>query len=231
MMSQFCTRCKAPAVLYQRYSGRYLCRDHLAGDVAVRAKRTIRAQGGIGKAKCIAVLDDGDTCSALLHLLSRIIGTRPGVEILVLREGSDETKRPDPGERSLPVKVRSIVCGEGDIELILKKSGIDRVFSSRYLEEHAAAVLYNLLTGSCNDQIGPQGPPYLVISPFREIPLLEIQEYSAFFSLPPLNQSMHAMSEGIAEMLASLTENHPSVPFSLLKYQDRLIEVPNSSGT
>lgn len=231
MVSQFCTRCKGPAVLFQRYSGRYLCREHLAVDVVVRAKRTIRAQGGIGRAECIAVLDDSDACPALLHLLSGIIGTRPGIEILVLKEGLDERKGPDPGELSLPVNVRSIVCGEGDIELILKESGIDRVFSSRYLEEHAEAVLNSLLSGSCSDLIGPKGLQYLVLSPFREIPLLEIQEYSASFSLPLINLSTHGSGDGIADMLSSLTKNHPSVPFSLIRYLDRLLTVPNPSGT
>lgn len=231
MVSQSCTRCKVPAVLFQRYSGRYLCREHLAGDVVIRAKRTIRTQGGLGRAGCIAVLDDSDACSALLHLLSEIIGTRPGMEILLIREGRGERNGLDPGELSLPVKITGIACEKGDFEPLLKESGIDKIFSSQYLEEYATGVLRSLLSGSCDDLIGTFSTPYRVITPLREIPHQEIQDYSVLFSLPLINPSMPRAREDIAEMLASLTINHPSVPFSLIRYKDRLTAVSHRSGT
>ncbi len=65
-LSEPCSRCREPSVLFQRYSGRHLCATHLAADILIRTKRTIRIQGGLGKKPVLSIIWDGsaDICSS-----------------------------------------------------------------------------------------------------------------------------------------------------------------------
>lgn len=45
-----CSRCHREAVLFQAYSGRSLCREHLVRDIERRARREVRRQGDSGRA-------------------------------------------------------------------------------------------------------------------------------------------------------------------------------------
>jgi tRNA(Ile)-lysidine synthase TilS/MesJ len=67
-----CSRCRREAVFYQPYSGLHLCEAHFRDDVEAKARKEIRAAGGIRRGDRIAVALSGSPESiALAHFLYR----------------------------------------------------------------------------------------------------------------------------------------------------------------
>lgn len=80
-----CSRCGKEAVLFQTYSGQYLCRNHFVADLEAKAKRTIRAHRWLRPGDHIAVALSGDRATvALLHFLKKLTGERRDVRISAL---------------------------------------------------------------------------------------------------------------------------------------------------
>jgi len=82
MMS--CDKCSMPAVIYQRYSGMHLCKDHFVRDVERRIKKDIRGFK-IEAGDRIAVAPSGGKDSTLLlHVLNEIFEKQRDIEILAI---------------------------------------------------------------------------------------------------------------------------------------------------
>ena len=65
-----CSKCRRPAVIFQRYSGQHLCRDHFLQDFTARVKKNIRQHQMIETGDRIAVAYSGGKDSGgLLHFL------------------------------------------------------------------------------------------------------------------------------------------------------------------
>jgi len=78
-----CDKCRRPAVLFQRYSGLHLCRDHFIADFETRAKRTIRENRWVLPGDRIAVaFSGGKDSSALLIFLHTLLSKRRDVSLL-----------------------------------------------------------------------------------------------------------------------------------------------------
>jgi tRNA(Ile)-lysidine synthase TilS/MesJ len=78
----FCSRCRRPAVIYQRYSGLHLCRTHFEADFEAKAKRAIRVHRWLSPGDRIGVMLNGGRDSALLSFLQKLIGRRRDVGLL-----------------------------------------------------------------------------------------------------------------------------------------------------
>ncbi|HPX73972.1 MAG TPA: tRNA(Ile)-lysidine synthase, partial [Methanoregulaceae archaeon] len=77
-----CSKCRHPAIIYQRYSGLHLCKAHFIADFESKAKRAIRNHRWIKPKDRIAVaLSGGKNSSALLYFLKKILGTRRDVRL------------------------------------------------------------------------------------------------------------------------------------------------------
>jgi tRNA(Ile)-lysidine synthase TilS/MesJ len=77
-----CNRCGNEAVLFQDYSGQYLCRNHFVADLEAKAKRTIRTHHWLRPGDHIAVAFSEDRATAaLLHFLKRLTGERRDIRI------------------------------------------------------------------------------------------------------------------------------------------------------
>jgi len=63
-----CDKCRNEAVLFQPYSGRHLCRRHLALNIEARAKHSIRSHHWMKTGDHIAIVLPGDKKSAALLL-------------------------------------------------------------------------------------------------------------------------------------------------------------------
>lgn len=224
MPGEPCVRCRAPSVLYQRYSGRYLCALHLAADVRVRVKRSIRLDGGLGKKTVIAILWEGCACLPLLSILGQVLGTRPGMEFVILHNGSDF---PDFSERLPPlpstIRIRTEDIQDRNIRDVVLMTGADRLIRCTTLDEEAELVLGSLLSGKCLSILQhPDISPVILLRPVREIPLEELRLVQDM-QIPVADDA--DPDPGVHTFLSSLTRNHPSVPFSLIRYRDRLCEL------
>jgi tRNA(Ile)-lysidine synthase TilS/MesJ len=78
-----CSKCRRPAVIYQRYSGLHLCRTHFEADFEAKAKRAIRVHRWLSSGDRIGVVHSGEKdSSALLYFLQKVMGRRQDVELL-----------------------------------------------------------------------------------------------------------------------------------------------------
>ncbi|MDD3622062.1 MAG: TIGR00269 family protein [Methanofollis sp.] len=93
-----CAKCRKDAVIWQRYSGLHLCRDHFIADVEKKAKREIRTHHWVESGDTIAVaLSGGKDSGALLHFLARTFGKRRDVDLLALTVDEGIAGYRDPG--------------------------------------------------------------------------------------------------------------------------------------
>lgn len=219
-----CFRCRAPSVIYQRYSGRSLCASHLVADVLIRVKRTIRLEGGLGKKPVLAFLWEGQACLCLFHILGEIVGTRPCMEFVLLHRGIALNDL--IGRLSLPssILIRTEDIDGRDIKDAVLKSGADRLIICTTLDEEAEQVLNTLLSGAYSSLFeNEELSPVTCLHPLREVPVQEIDLVAKELNIP-----FYAGEGSISDtrsFLESLTQNHPSVPFSLIRYKDRLGEL------
>lgn len=228
MMKTRCDRCSEPAVLFQRYSGRYLCAAHLADDIMSRVKRAIRAQGGLGRRNQFVLLPGSDAFILLLYLFGQIIGTRPGARVVI----------PDPDGRSqdvsalsafLPpsVQVEVLDLPPEKIGEVVHADHAGRVLSAESLEESAEQVLHAILTGDSSYFVSPPfSHEYIHLFPLREIPEEEITFLISQYHLP-VHLSREKEPSPARVLLDDLVQKHPSVPFSLIRYADRLQDCVN----
>jgi len=80
-----CSKCRRPAVLFQRYSGLHLCRDHFIANFEAKAKRTIRENRWISPGDKIAVaFSGGKDSGALLLFLHSLLSRRRDVSLVAI---------------------------------------------------------------------------------------------------------------------------------------------------
>jgi len=80
-----CSKCRRPAILFQRYSGLHLCKEHFIADLESKAKRDIRSHTWIRPGDTIAVaLSGGKDSGALLWFLNSLVSKRRDVNILAI---------------------------------------------------------------------------------------------------------------------------------------------------
>jgi uncharacterized protein (TIGR00269 family) len=72
-----CNKCRRDAILFQEYSGQYLCKYHVEDDVEAKAKYEIRRNRWMTSGDHIAVaLSGGKNSSALLYFLKKLTAER-----------------------------------------------------------------------------------------------------------------------------------------------------------
>jgi hypothetical protein len=225
-METSCFKCKAPAVFYQRYSGRHLCTADLKEDAMIRVRRTIRKQGGLGRKKVIGLFWKGDFRYLLLYCIGELITGRKDMIILLLEDEQNSLEISDFSKFMPPsVKIKVIKIFNDEIEEIILKAGGDRLFSASYLEDEASQILSYIFSGDSSGLIQPVLTAGIKhIKPFREIPGEELVLSCIYTGLSSEEYSRN-MNNPTKSFLNKLSEKHPSVPFSLIRYEDRLREI------
>ncbi|WP_367652394.1 TIGR00269 family protein [Methanoculleus frigidifontis] len=80
-----CSKCHREAILYQRYSGLHLCKEHFIRDFETKAKRAIRQHRWIESGDTVAVgLSGGKDSSAVLFFLHRLLCERRDVRLMAI---------------------------------------------------------------------------------------------------------------------------------------------------
>lgn len=80
-----CSKCRRPAIIFQRYSGLHLCKTHFIADFEAKAKRAVRIHRWIHSGDRIAVaLSGGKDSSALIYFLSKLLGKRRDISIFAI---------------------------------------------------------------------------------------------------------------------------------------------------
>ncbi|MDD2835204.1 MAG: ATP-binding protein [Methanothrix sp.] len=80
-----CDKCNCAAIIYQRYSGMHLCREHFEADVHRKIREELRKTGLFGPGSRIAVgLDGGRKSAALAFVLKNLFIARKNIELLAV---------------------------------------------------------------------------------------------------------------------------------------------------
>lgn len=237
-----CDRCGREAILFQRYSGLHLCRDHFEGDLAARAMRTLRARGGIRPGDRIAVaLSGGPASSSLLHLLSTRLGMRRDLSLVAV------TVDEGPGSGRDMTRIGGIARGMGigwevapiareseglpcspctlfrdrALASLAKSAGATRLAVGTNLEDVARSVLLHVLRGEASLLDGPDsgGSGIPRILPLIRIPGEELSLY-ARLNVPGHIGARHPaartpLEKEAGRILKEYTNRHPSAMFSL----------------
>ncbi len=84
-MSNQCSKCDREAVIHREYEGRSLCEDHFKRSVEKQFKKTIRKHNLVQDGDRIALgLSGGKDSAVLLHLLEKVFGQRPDVDLVAI---------------------------------------------------------------------------------------------------------------------------------------------------
>lgn len=78
-----CTKCEHQAVIFQRYSGMRLCKQHLIEDVRRKVKRDLRKYN-IKRGTIAVALSGGKDSTGLLHLLHDIFAPNRSIRIIAI---------------------------------------------------------------------------------------------------------------------------------------------------
>jgi uncharacterized protein (TIGR00269 family) len=97
-----CNKCRKEAVIYQEYSGQYLCERHSEADLERKAKHEIRRHHWLEPGDHIAVALSGDqNSSALLYFLKKLTSGRRDIRIsaITIDEGIRGCRNPEYANR------------------------------------------------------------------------------------------------------------------------------------
>ncbi|MDD4256058.1 MAG: tRNA(Ile)-lysidine synthase [Methanofollis sp.] len=222
-----CTKCRRDAVIFQRYSGLRLCRDHFVADVEAKAKREIRRQHWLATGDVIAVLLCGDLSSvALLGFLVKVFGKRPDISILALvPEDGNKTCRQVAVD--LGVACHEVTGGR-DPDGIVQGLGATKFAVGTALDDIALDVLATVLEGHADRLAGPRETgtsPLSRIAPFSVIPAEEVALY-ARLTLEHLPETPSPVVDDrradIRALLDEYAAGHPATKFALKNLKDEL---------
>lgn len=80
-----CTKCNKAAIIFQKYSGMHLCKNHFIADVERKIKLTIRKDFKVHKNETIAIaLSGGKDSTVLCYILDKIFGKRPDIKLIAI---------------------------------------------------------------------------------------------------------------------------------------------------
>jgi hypothetical protein len=197
-----CSTCRNEAIIFQPYSGRHLCQDHLILDLETRAKRAVRMHRGMQPGDHIGVVVTGDSAgNALLFFLRKLTRNRRDIRVSGIitdmnRKNHDVTKDP----------------------------GITKIAVATTLENAAASALTLILRGNIGVTTG-RGPDDIPrITPFSHIPAEEIAAYArvcgvAGVAVTAGNENDPFLYD-VKSMIAGYSSRHPATPHAILNLSE-----------
>ena len=229
-----CDKCKNEAIFFQAYSGRHLCGRHLALDIEVRAKRSIRSHRWMQPGDHIAVLVSGDRKSAaLLYFLKKLTADRRDIRLSAVPAPKRDAT---PGGESAAIAVAESL-GIRCIGMPLPGTGaaangnVTRIARAVALDDIAQDVLEQFLFGNADRLIHPvphDGDSLPVICPFITIPSGELELYGEIAGeeeepgFPPGTTPRESTPSDIAVLFQDYYQRHPATKFALLHLAEQI---------
>lgn len=228
-----CDKCRNEAVLFQSYSGRYLCGRHLATDIEVRSKRSIRAHRSMGPGDHIAVMISGDKKSgALLYFMKKLIADRRDIRLTAVPAGGENSTT---GERSVAMKIAEslripfmeepLTDGSGTVT----QTTITKIARGFSLDDVAQGILAQFLFGDAGRLMHPLPAihsPVPVICPFITVPSDELDLYwdcqGTGIALESGTPPREGREKDTAAFLEEYSHRHPATKFALLHLGEQL---------
>lgn len=218
-----CYRCSASPVLFQRYSGRHLCAEHLAADIESRAKRVIRQYRWLGRDDRIGMVRGMNHSPALEIFLTHLIEGRKDIVLISLESPSPEKPYSEEWMQ--------------DVNRIGKISSCTKIALPTSAEDLAEEILSGIFQGDLRLLLGCRENLCEIpcIEPFREIPAGELDLYQKFREdviicghENPLSAPPASCRTDIREFLEDYTFHHPSAPHALRRYRDQIRELESN---
>lgn len=252
-----CDKCRAKAIIHQRYSGMHLCKAHFRDDVYRKIRESIRETGIFArKARVAVALSGGKNSSVLLYALKDQFSKRKDIEFIavMIDEGIDgyRSKRLDFAKSlakrlDVPYVIRSVgdVFGittddDGLLNRVARELNADALATGHNLDDEAVSVLLSYLRGDIDGLfllMQHTSSPGIVrrIKPLRRVPEEEIALYAALYGLSNFEEAYpHAGDVMRMEVRSSLNDfeaGHPGTKYSMLRSLDRILDLQPNSGS
>jgi tRNA(Ile)-lysidine synthase TilS/MesJ len=177
-----CDKCPRCAIIYQRYSGMHLCREHFEEDVHRKIRETLRKTGLFGRdARIVVGLDGGRKSATLAFVLKNLFARRRNIDLLavVIDEGKKISPTVDQAllvaeQLGIPHIVRSLpllpdqeqtyaVHSAGKKELLFctaEENGAGILATGETLDDEALDIFMSYLRGdvdSATIEASPKG--------------------------------------------------------------------------
>ncbi len=235
-----CDKCPQSAIIYQRYSGKHLCREHFEEDVHRKIKETLRKTGLFSHGSRIALgLDGGRKSATLAFVLKNLFIHRRDVDLLavIIDEGKKSGPTADQARRvaeqlgiqyivkTLPLlpdhEPTHIVHSARKRELFFgtaEENGAGILATGETLDDEALEIFISYLQGNV-DASEEQRAAW--IKPLRRIPEKEVRLYAigrdlGFENVAELSTTDTLRAAG-KRLLCGFDRRHPGTNYSLLR--------------
>jgi tRNA(Ile)-lysidine synthase TilS/MesJ len=240
-----CDKCQRRAIIYQRYSGKHLCREHFEEDVHRKIRESLRKTGLFGRDARIAVgLDGGKKSAALAFVLKNLFIHRRDIDLLAVI--IDEGKETSPTAKQaahvaeqlgipyivkilplLPDETPEIIRSFRKMELLsctAKENEANVLATCETLDDEALDIFIGYLQGDV-DAVVPEGTKsegrITRIKPLRRIPGKEVRLYAIGHDLgfddAGALPNTAALRWVAKELLGGFDRRHPGTNYSLLR--------------
>lgn len=245
-----CDKCPGRGVIYQRYSGMHLCREHFEEDVHRKIREELRKTGHFGREARIAVgLDGGRKSATLAFVLKNLFIRRKDIDLLavIIDEGKKTCPTADRAAdvaeqlgiaytvKRLPLMqdqetsyaVRS--ARKRELLLAAAKENHARILATaETLDDEALEIFMSLLQGDVDAVISDRREDQTVsrIKPLRRIPEKEVRLYALGCSLGfddagEMHDTDNLQSEA-KRLLCDFDGRHPGTNYSLLRGREKV---------
>ncbi|MCX6676486.1 MAG: tRNA lysidine(34) synthetase TilS [Methanothrix sp.] len=237
-----CDKCPRGAIIYQRYSGMHLCREHFEEDVHRKIRESLRKTGLFGPGSRIAVgLDGGRKSAILAFVLKNLFIRRRDIDLLavIIDEGEKTSPSADQARRaaeqlSLPYIVKSLPFSPDDDpscivhpnrkrELLFftaEENGAGILATGETLDDEALQIFIGYLQGDV-EAVRREEHKISWIKPLRRIPEKEVRLYAIGHGLGFADADGKSYSDALRQeakrLLYGFDCRHPGTNYSLLR--------------
>jgi len=244
-----CSKCQKESVVFQPYSGLYLCRSHFTTDLEAKAKRDIRTHRWLRSGDHIGILVQEDTGSlALVHFLTGLVANRRDVTVTVILPGKGaescdsecfrlvaEIAGKTGIETIYVPEIRQGADEAGQLAGIAERCGITKYATAECLDDAALETLVSFLTEKTEDLWGNSGKwctgKIPVMTPFISVPASEVELYAELVTGRQTEKgaksSCDPFTGEVMEMLEKYTARHPATKYSLMHLGESIREAGN----